>query len=148
MTVKEAAVMWDVSEWRVRNWCKKGYLKDAAKKGNRWVIPEGTRQPYLSRKQKFSRPYEKTDYVRQAIGSGLYLDFRLLALSREEFMERAEMLAGAGEAEQTEDGWRLTLAGENVLRMRDADVRKEIRENISTAASVIGSAATILGMIA
>lgn len=148
MTVKEAAVLWDVSEWRVRSWCRKGYLEAAAKVGGRWLIPEGTRRPYLSRKRKFTRPYQKTDYVREAIGSGLYLDFRLLALSREEFTQRAEMLVRSGEAERTGEGWRLTLAGENFLRKLDSDARKELRETISTAASLIGPALTILDMVA
>lgn len=148
MTVKEAAVMWDVSEWRVRNWCKKGYLKDAAKKGNRWVIPEGTQRPYLSRKRRFARPYEKTDYILEAVGSGLYLDFRLLALTREEFSERAEMLVREGLLERAGTRWKLTLAGEDRLRRQDAELRKEVRDTISAAASLANALIAAKGLAA
>ena len=148
MTVKSAAVQWGVSEWSVRSWCRKGYLVGAVKIGNRWTIPEDSERPSLSRKTKFTRPYEKTDYVLKAIGSGLFLDFRLLALSPEEFAERAEMLVREGLAEQTGDGCRLTLAGEERLRLLDASVGKEIRETLSTAASLAGPVITVWSMVA
>ena len=86
--------------------------------------------------------------VLAVVRSGLYLDFRLLALSREEFTQRAEMLVRSGEAERTGEGWRLTLAGENFLRKLDSDARKEIRETISTGASLAGAIAAARGIAA
>ena len=147
MTVKDVAVMWDVSEWQVRSWCRKGYVKDAVKKGNRWVIPDRAECPYLSRKKKFSRPYEKTDYALKAIGSGRFLDFRLLALGPEEFAERTELLIREGLVERTGEGFRLTLSGEERLRQRDAAGRKELRETVSAVVALIGPALTVVNVL-
>ena len=147
MTVKVAAERWNASEWQVRSWCRKGYIEGAAKKGNRWVIPEGAECPYLTRKKKFSRPYEKTDYVLKAIGSERYLDFRLLALSPEEFAERTQMLVREGLVEQTGNGHRLTLAGEERLRQRDDSHRKEVRDTISTVVSLVGPVTAVMSML-
>ncbi len=148
MTVKEVAVMWGVSEWRVRSWCKKGYLMGAVKKGSRWVIPEGTKRPYLSRKRKFSSPHEKSNYVLEAIESGLYLDFRLLALGQEEFEFFARKLMEDGRVKWTEKGYEITQAG--LDRCEEICLRREhrVRENLAAVLSVAQTAITIRGMAA
>ena len=148
MTVKEAAVRWGVSEWRVRSWCEKGYLIGAIRRGRYWLIPEEAKRPYLSRKKKFARPYEKSDYVLKAIGSGLFLDFRLLALSPEEFAERTDMLIDDGLVERTGTGGQLTIAGEERLRRLEEASRREKREKITAAAALAGPALTVLSMVA
>ena len=45
MTVKEAAILWGITERRVTVLCKEGRIKGAYKRGRRWVIPANTERP-------------------------------------------------------------------------------------------------------
>lgn len=45
MTVKEAAVLWGITERRVTVLCKEGRIKGAYKKNRSWVIPEDVEKP-------------------------------------------------------------------------------------------------------
>lgn len=147
MTVKEAAVKWGMREWKVRSYCRKGYLSGAVKAGNRWRIPEGTRVPYISGKRKFTRPFEKSNYVLEAIASGLYLDFRLLALSREEFDSFARKLEDAGRVKRTDTGYEITQAG--LDRCEGIHLQKEqrMRENVAMVISVAQTAGAVRQMV-
>lgn len=61
MTVKEASVLWDLTERRVASLCKEGKIKGAVKKGRSWIIPKNAEKPIDNRVKsgmykKASRP--------------------------------------------------------------------------------------------
>ncbi len=61
MTVKEAAILWDLTERRVASLCKEGKIKGAVKKGRSWIIPKSAEKPIDNRVKsgmykKASRP--------------------------------------------------------------------------------------------
>ncbi len=45
MTIKEAAVRWDLSSRRVQVLCSEGRIKGAFKHGNAWFIPSDAMKP-------------------------------------------------------------------------------------------------------
>ena len=45
ISVREAAVCWNITERRVATLCKNGRIAGAKKHGNRWLIPADTRKP-------------------------------------------------------------------------------------------------------
>lgn len=45
MTVKEAAILWNITERRVSTLCKQGRIAGAKKNGRSWAIPAGTEKP-------------------------------------------------------------------------------------------------------
>ncbi len=45
MTVREAALKWNVSVRQVQNYCKQGVLKGAFKLGHTWIIPSNCQKP-------------------------------------------------------------------------------------------------------
>jgi hypothetical protein len=45
MTVKEAAMIWGISNRRATILCADGRVKGAQKLGNFWVVPKGTPKP-------------------------------------------------------------------------------------------------------
>lgn len=49
MTVKEAAMLWGITERRVTILCKEGWIEGAYKKGRGWVIPIDAEKPADSR---------------------------------------------------------------------------------------------------
>lgn len=49
MTVKEAAMLWGITERRVTILCKEGRIEGAYKKGRGWVIPIDAEKPADSR---------------------------------------------------------------------------------------------------
>lgn len=49
MFVKEAAILWDISERRVSTLCKEGKIKGAKKQGKSWLIPVDAEKPMDSR---------------------------------------------------------------------------------------------------
>lgn len=61
MTVKEAAILWDLTERRVASLCKEGKIKGVVKKGRSWIIPKNAEKPIDNRVKsgmykKASRP--------------------------------------------------------------------------------------------
>ena len=48
-TVKEAAMLWGITERRVTVLCKEGRIEGAYKKGRSWVIPMDAEKPADSR---------------------------------------------------------------------------------------------------
>lgn len=138
MTVKQIAAQWGITEATVRRYCRNGYIHGAVKLGNKWRIPDNYPQPYISRKRKFSSPSEKSDYVLFAIESGKALDFSLLALEPEEFHRYARSLLESGNLERDGSGYRLTQSGMDRCDGLRAKRRREVREAITTAASVAG----------
>ena len=61
MTVKEAAMLWNISERRVSYLCKQGKIHGAVKQGRSWSIPANTEKPIDNRiksgiYKKASRP--------------------------------------------------------------------------------------------
>lgn len=49
ISVKEAALRWNITERRVSTLCKDGRIKGATKKGGRWIIPADAQKPVDSR---------------------------------------------------------------------------------------------------
>ena len=45
ISVKEAAIRWNITERRVSTLCKNGKIAGAEKRGNRWMIPAGAQKP-------------------------------------------------------------------------------------------------------
>ena len=45
ISVREAAVRWNITERRVATLCKNGRIAGAKKQGNRWLIPADTKKP-------------------------------------------------------------------------------------------------------
>ena len=45
ISVREAAVRWNITERRVATLCKNGRIAGAKKQGNRWLIPADTQKP-------------------------------------------------------------------------------------------------------
>ena len=45
ISVREAAVRWNITERRVATLCKNGRIAGAKKQGNRWLIPTDTQKP-------------------------------------------------------------------------------------------------------
>lgn len=45
ISVREAAVRWNITERRVATLCKNGRIAGAEKQGNRWLIPADTQKP-------------------------------------------------------------------------------------------------------
>ena len=58
MTVKEAAILWNLTERRVASLCKEGKIKGAIKKGRSWIIPADSKKPTDNRVK--SGIYKKT----------------------------------------------------------------------------------------
>ena len=50
ISVREAAVRWNITERRVATLCKNGRIAGAKKQGNRWLIPADTQKPADQRK--------------------------------------------------------------------------------------------------
>ena len=47
MFVKEAAVLWNLTERRVAALCKDGKIQGAKKDGKSWIIPTGRKKDFL-----------------------------------------------------------------------------------------------------
>ena len=45
ISVREAAMRWNITERRVATLCKNGRIAGAEKQGNRWLIPADTQKP-------------------------------------------------------------------------------------------------------
>jgi len=45
MTIKEAAMQWDISSRRVQVLCSEGRIEGAFKHGNAWFIPKEANKP-------------------------------------------------------------------------------------------------------
>lgn len=45
ISVREAAVRWNITERRVATLCKNGRIAGAKKQGNRWLLPADTQKP-------------------------------------------------------------------------------------------------------
>ena len=55
ISVREAAVRWNITERRVATLCKNGRIAGAKKQGNRWLIPADTQKPALSARRSARR---------------------------------------------------------------------------------------------
>ncbi len=71
MTVREAALRWDISERRVAILCKEGRIDGASKEKGSWVLPETAAKPADQRVR--SGAYQKTDAGTADVQSSLLL---------------------------------------------------------------------------
>lgn len=69
-STKEISDIWNVSETWVSILCKQGRIKGAARKGNRWCIPEDAVKPTDKRKQKSSEPTARFRFIDLFAGIG------------------------------------------------------------------------------
>ena len=82
MTVRDAAVLWGLSERRVAVLCKEGRIKGAYKQGYAWMIPADAQKPTDNRSSrkstaKKSLPIGISEY-RKAVSKYYYIDKTLL----------------------------------------------------------------------
>ena len=145
MTVKEVARVWKVSESTVRRYCSKQYVPAHTENG-RWIIPDNYPQPFLSRKKKFKSDVERSDFVLTVIGSGKYIDYKLLPLTEDKFIFFAEQLKADNLVTQNGTAYCLTLAGIDRLRKIQREHRDEVRANITTAVNVAGAFAQVVSV--
>ena len=137
MNVKEIAKLWGVSTKTVYSYCQKGYILGAYKKGKVWVIPDNYKQPYISRKKKFKTSYEKMNYVLLAYDSRKYIDVRLLAISKEEFIRYTELLFRDGFLYQKFGLYEITAKGllhcEKIQNRKKKDIKESAKTIIECA---------------
>jgi len=50
MSVKEAALKWNISERRVQKLCEEGRISSVVRFGRSWVIPKDTQKPKDARR--------------------------------------------------------------------------------------------------
>ena len=91
MFVKEAAVLWNLTERRVAALCKDGKIQGAKKDGKSWIIPDDAEKPvdnrirsglYVNRKEeRLSLPVGVSDY-KEVVKSYYYVDKTLLIRQR------------------------------------------------------------------
>ena len=87
MFVKEAAILWNLTERRVAALCKDGKIQGAKKDGKSWIIPDDAEKPvdnrirsglYVNRKEeRLSLPVGVSDY-KEVVKSYYYVDKTLL----------------------------------------------------------------------
>ncbi len=87
MTIKEASILWNISERRVNELCKNGRILGAYKKNKKWFIPDNTQKPKDNRKSnevttsnahgKKPLPVGVSDYI-SATTNYYYVDKTLL----------------------------------------------------------------------
>jgi len=51
MSVKEAALKWNISERRVQKLCEEGRISGVVRFGRSWVIPKDTQKPKDARRK-------------------------------------------------------------------------------------------------
>jgi hypothetical protein len=56
ISVREAAVKWEISERRVQKLCEEGRINGVIRFGRSWAIPKGTEKPMDAR---FKEPEQK-----------------------------------------------------------------------------------------
>lgn len=71
MTVKEAAILWDISDRRIVALCKQGRIENAIKEGNEWRIPIGTPKP-KDRRRPENRKSEQVSFLPLPVGVSDY----------------------------------------------------------------------------
>ena len=89
ISVREAAVRWNITERRVATLCKNGRIAGAEKQGNRWLIPAGTQKPADQRlKTGAFRKTERTPKLPLPIGVSNYC----LASSEYYYIDKTMMI--------------------------------------------------------
>lgn len=66
MSVKEAALLWNISERRISYLCNQGRIAGAKKTGRSWAIPANAQKPVDNRIKK-RRISEKEDEIRPSV---------------------------------------------------------------------------------
>ena len=89
ISVREAAVRWNITERRVATLCKNGRIAGAKKQGNRWLIPADTQKPADQRlKTGAFRKTERTPKLPLPIGVSNYC----LASSEYYYIDKTMMI--------------------------------------------------------
>ena len=95
ISVREAAVRWNITERRVATLCKNGRIAGAKKQGNRWLIPADTQKPADQRlKTGAFRKTERAPKLPLPIGVSNYC----LASSEYYYIEGFHRRASDGDA--------------------------------------------------
>lgn len=100
MTIKQAALLWNISERRVAVLCREGRIHGAKKRGKNWIIPSDAKKPEDKRiksgiyqtqgtKEKLPLPVGISDY-RTASESYYYVDKTMMI---KEFLDERPMVS-------------------------------------------------------
>ena len=93
MTIKDASILWNVSERSVRNYCALGRVEGAFLEGGVWKIPEGAKKPVRSNEK------ENKNYLlerlrkekKHAIKGGIYHKLQIDLTYNSNHMEGSEL---------------------------------------------------------
>lgn len=61
MSVRDAALLWNVSERRVQKFCEEGRVKGIQRFGRSWMIPKNAKKPLDPRKVRIKERGEQHD---------------------------------------------------------------------------------------
>ena len=93
MTVKDASILWNVSERSVRNYCALGRVEGAILEGGAWKIPEGAKKPVRSN-EKENKNYlleRLREEKKHAIKGGIYHKLQIDLTYNSNHMEGSEL---------------------------------------------------------
>ena len=93
MTIKDASILWNVSERSVRNYCALGRVEGAILEGGVWKIPEGAKKPVRSN-EKDNKNYlleRLREEKKHAIKGGIYHKLQIDLTYNSNHMEGSEL---------------------------------------------------------
>ncbi len=93
MTIKDASILWNVSERSVRNYCALGRVEGAILEGGVWKIPEGSKKPVRSN-EKENKNYlleRLREEKKHAIKGGVYHKLQIDLTYNSNHMEGSEL---------------------------------------------------------
>ena len=93
MTIKDASILWNVSERSVRNYCALGRVEGAFLEGGAWKIPEGAKKPVRSN-EKENKNYlleRLREEKKHAIKGGIYHKLQIDLTYNSNHMEGSEL---------------------------------------------------------
>ena len=93
MTIKDASILWNVSERSVRNYCALGRVEGAILEGGVWKIPEGAKKPVRSN-EKENKNYlleRLREEKKHAIKGGIYHKLQIDLTYNSNHMEGSEL---------------------------------------------------------
>lgn len=93
MTIKDASILWNLSERSVRNYCALGRVEGAVIEGGVWKIPEGAKKPVRAN-EKENKKYlleRLREEKKHAIKGGIYHKLQIDLTYNSNHMEGSEL---------------------------------------------------------
>lgn len=93
MTIKDASILWNLSERSVRNYCALGRVEGAILEGGVWKIPEGAKKPVRAN-EKENKNYlleRLREEKKHAIKGGIYHKLQIDLTYNSNHMEGSEL---------------------------------------------------------